>query len=65
MTSLRHERVSRGSPAAFKVYVVRSVVLGRATIPIRHLLKRGRGAVIELDNTVEDTASIYEMWPMQ
>lgn len=48
-----------GSPAASKVYVEISVVLGRTMMPIRHLLKLGRGAVIELNTTVEDSAYIY------
>ncbi len=47
------------SPAASKIYVELSVVLGRTTMPIRHLLKLGRGAVIELDTSVEDPVSIY------
>lgn len=36
-----------------------SVVLGRATMPIRHLLKMGRGAVIDLDATHESQVRIY------
>ena len=36
-----------------------SVVLGRSSIPIHQLLKMGRGAVIELDATVEDDAWVY------
>ncbi len=48
-----------GSPAVSTVYVELSVVLGSATMPIRHLLKMGRGAVIELDTTTEDSASLY------
>ena len=35
-----------------------SVVLGKATMPIHQLLKMGRGAVIELDTTVEDNALV-------
>lgn len=46
------------SPAASKIYVELSVVLGSTTMPIRHFLKMGRGAVIELDATVDDPASI-------
>ena len=45
--------------AVGKVYVEISVVLGRATMPIHQLLKMGRGALIELDTTVEDPVSIY------
>ncbi len=33
-----------------------SVVLGKATMPIHQLLKMGRGAVIELDATLDDHA---------
>lgn len=36
-----------------------SVVLGRATMPIRHLLKMGRGAVIDLDATHDSQVKIY------
>lgn len=36
-----------------------SVVLGSARVPIRHLLKMGRGAVIPLDTGNNDPASIY------
>jgi flagellar motor switch protein FliN/FliY len=31
-----------------------SVVLGRTTMPIRHLLKMGRGAVIDLETTADN-----------
>ena len=36
-----------------------SVVLGKASMPIHQLLKMGRGAVIELEATVDDDAWIY------
>lgn len=36
-----------------------SVVLGKATMPIHQVLKVGRGAVIELDASVEDHAWIF------
>ena len=46
--------------AAFNdVDVELSVVLGRATMPINQLLKMGRGAVIELDATVDDDVMVY------
>jgi len=45
--------------AVEQVKVEISVVLGRATMPIHQLLKMGRGAVIELDASVEDHAWIY------
>lgn len=48
-----------GSPAVSKVYVELSVVLGMTMMPIRHLLKLGRGAVIELGTTADDPVSIY------
>lgn len=37
-----------------EVSVEISVVLGRTTMPIRQLLKMGRGAVIDLETTAED-----------
>ncbi len=40
------------------VSVELSVVLGRSNMPINQLLKMGRGAVIELDTTVNDHAVI-------
>ncbi len=36
-----------------------SVVIGRSTMPIHQLLKMGRGAVIELEASVDDPAWIY------
>lgn len=36
-----------------------SVVLGKAVMPIHQLLKMGRGAVIELDTSIEDPAFLY------
>lgn len=36
-----------------------SVVLGHSMMPVHQLLKMGRGAVIELDTTVNDPTSIY------
>ena len=41
------------------VSVELSVVLGKASMPIHQLLKMGRGAVIELEATVDDDAWIY------
>ncbi len=46
-------------PAINIVTVEISVVLGHSLMPIHQLLKMGRGAVIELDTTVNDTASVY------
>ncbi|MGQ3099289.1 MAG: FliM/FliN family flagellar motor switch protein [Brevundimonas aurantiaca] len=36
-----------------------SVVLGKARMPINQVLKVGRGAIIELDATLDDDAWIY------
>jgi flagellar motor switch protein FliN len=36
-----------------------TVELGSATMPIHHLLRMGRGAVIELDTTENDPLRIY------
>ena len=44
--------------AVNNVSVELSVVLGRSKMPINQLLKMGRGAVIELDTTVNDPALI-------
>ena len=48
-----------GEKAIHDVSVEVSVVLGKAAMPIHQLLKMGRGAVIELEATVEDDAWIY------
>ncbi|GAB4118945.1 MAG: hypothetical protein Tsb008_13940 [Rhodothalassiaceae bacterium] len=45
--------------AVQRVLVDISVVIGRAEMPIRQLLKMGRGAVIDLDAKHEDEAWIY------
>ena len=45
--------------AVSDVTVELSVVLGRAEMPIHQLLKMGRGAVIELDATVDSDVGIY------
>jgi flagellar motor switch protein FliN len=36
-----------------------TVELGAATMPVHHLLRMGRGAVIELDTTEKDPLRIY------
>jgi flagellar motor switch protein FliN/FliY len=46
-------------PAITNVTVEISVVLGHSMMAIHQLLKMGRGAVIELDTTVNDPVSIY------
>ena len=48
-----------GEKAIHDVSVEVSVVLGKSAMPIHQLLKMGRGAVIELEATVEDDAWIY------
>ena len=45
--------------AVGKVYVEISVVIGWSTMPIHQLLRMGRGAVIELNTTVNDPAYLY------
>lgn len=41
-----------------KIPVELTVVLGRATLPVNHLLKMGRGAVIELDANENEEVEI-------
>ncbi|WDR03196.1 FliM/FliN family flagellar motor switch protein [Devosia algicola] len=36
-----------------------TVELGAATLPVHHLLRMGRGAVIELDTTEKDPMRVY------
>ena len=36
-----------------------TVELGSATMPIHHLLRMGRGAIIELDSTEHDPLRVY------
>lgn len=36
-----------------------TVELGAATMPVHHLLRMGRGAVIELDTTENDPLRVY------
>ena len=42
-----------------QIEVELSVELGAAVMPIHHLLRMGRGAVIELDTTEHDPLRIY------
>ena len=52
----------RMTPLASAVHDVEieiSVVIGHATMPVHQLLKMGRGAVIELNATLDDHAWIY------
>lgn len=45
--------------AVTKVSLELSVLLGKAVMPIRQLLKMGRGAVIDLDTSHEDLCRVY------
>lgn len=45
--------------AVGKVYAEISVVIGWSTMPIHKFLRMGRGAVIELNTTVNDPAYLY------
>lgn len=45
--------------AVGRVNVEITVVLGKATMPIRQLLKMGRGAVIDLDARHEDECWVF------
>ena len=42
-----------------KIEVDITVELGATTMPIHHLLRMGRGAVIELDTTENDPLRVY------
>lgn len=42
-----------------KIQVEVTVVIGRTHMPVRHLLKMGRGAVIDLDAKHQDPVWIY------
>jgi flagellar motor switch protein FliN len=42
-----------------KIKIEITVVIGMTAIPIRHLLKMGRGAVIDLDSRHDDPVSVY------
>lgn len=45
-------------PTITGVEIELSVVIGHRTMPINHLLRMGRGAVIELESTIEDEVEI-------
>ena len=45
--------------AVYGIPVQISAVLGKAEMPVSHLLKLGRGAVIELDRKVGEAIDIY------
>lgn len=50
---------SKPATAINNVSVEISVVLGRAVMPIRQLLKMGRGAVIDLDASHDTPVRVY------
>lgn len=45
--------------ALYEVPVQISVVLGRTSMQLSHLIKLGRGAVIELDKTIGEAVDIF------
>ena len=47
-----------------KIEVDITVELGAATMPIHHLLRMGRGAVIELDTSENDPLRVYANNPL-
>ncbi len=59
MTAYLAEMETDNESALKNVEVEISVVIGRSTMPIHQLLKMGRGAVIELEASVDDPAWIY------
>lgn len=50
---------TQGIGAVGRVTVDITVVLGRSVMPVRQLLKMGRGAVIDLDAKHEDECWVY------
>ena len=50
---------TRDLEAVYDVPVVVSVVLGKSTMPVKNLLKLGRGAVVDLDRKVGEAIDIY------
>ncbi len=48
-----------GKEAAFNVDVEMSAVLGHATVPVKQLLKLGRGAVVELDRRINEPIDLF------
>ena len=52
-------RSARDLEAVYDIPVQVSAVLGKATMQVNHLLKLGRGAVVELDRKVGEAIDIY------
>jgi flagellar motor switch protein FliN/FliY len=53
------KRTATDLEAVFDVAVNVSAVLGKATMEVSHLLKLGRGAVVELDRKIGEAIDIY------
>ncbi|MFM9865384.1 MAG: flagellar motor switch protein FliN [Micropepsaceae bacterium] len=53
------KRTATDLEAVFDVNVKVSAVLGKATMEVSHLLKLGRGAVVELDRKIGEAIDIY------
>lgn len=53
------KRTATDLEAVFDVNVNVSAVLGKATMEVSHLLKLGRGAVVELDRKIGEAIDIY------
>ncbi len=56
--------IQRGSPGQYmntldQIEVDITVELGSTVMPIHHLLRMGRGAIIELNSTEHDPLNIY------
>lgn len=49
----------RDLEAVYNVPVVVTVVLGKSTMPVKNLLKLGRGAVVDLDRKVGEPVDIF------
>ena len=53
------KRTAADLEAVFDVNVNVSAVLGKATMEVSHLLKLGRGTVVELDRKIGEAIDIY------
>jgi len=52
-------RAARDLEAVYDIPVTVSAVLGRSTMQVSQLLKRGRGAVVELDRKLGEAIDVY------
>jgi len=48
-----------GRKAAYDITVELSAVLGSANVPVKQLLKLGRGAVVELDRKINEPIDLF------